>query len=282
MQRRRLLRVVLLLLFDVVLVYLAFPYYAASDLRKGLMEADPVRVRRWTDGPRLLRSLQEQFPQNALTLTPFLVRAMIADGVPDENSVTPITLGNVRRAFFDNLTTFRVVYHQQNLVFELRGFWWRLAAISMSNLQANARLAEPQAALIMPTDVPTSEAIGCTTLVARALTPPATAPVPAAATPPPAEPPAPAVTAATAARIRARMADAEQKIRTFVRQHAQELARLYPGNLAVVRNRRRLAEYEQSLRDDYRAKVAREFGIGEVDVALALLAGASNAPPARR
>jgi len=279
------MRAVALLVLDVVLIYAAFPYYAASDLRKGLMEADPVRLRRWTDGPRLLQSLQEQFPHSAVTLTPIVVRAVIADGVPNENSVTPLALGHVHQAFFDSLTTFRVVYNQQHLLFELRDCWWRLTGISTSNLPVNARLAEPDAGLVMPTDVPTSEELGMTTVVARVRTPPATAaaPVAAAAAAKQAEaaPVAPALTGAMATRIRARMAAAEQKIRAFSRQHARELAQLYPGNLEVVRNRRRLEDYEQSLRDDYRATVAREFGIGEVDVELALLAGATNTPPAR-
>ncbi|MCX7002675.1 MAG: hypothetical protein NTV22_05300 [bacterium] len=285
MQRRRWLRVVMLLLLDVVLVYAAFPYFAASDLRKGLLQADPVRLRRWMDEPRLLRSLQEQFPQSAVTLTPCVVRAVIADGVPHETARTPLTLGNVHRAFFDNVTTFRVVYNQQHLVFELRGGWWRLTDIRTPSMPANARLAEPDAAVVMPADVPASEALGFTSLVARVVAPAAataSAPVPVAAAPQAkaaALAPAPALTVVTAARVRARMAEAEQKIRAFSRQHARELAKVYPGSLEVVRNRRRLAEYEQNVRDDYRARIAREFGVGEVDVELALLAGATNTPP---
>ncbi|GEM_PF-1845018 len=281
MQRRRWLRVLILLLFDVVIVYVAFPYFAASDLRKGLMEADPVRLRRWIDEPRLLRSLQQQFPRSAVTLTPFVVRAVIADGVPNENSITPITLGNLHRAFFDNLTTFRVVYNQQHLVFAFRGFWWRLTDISITSLPAHARQSEPDAGAVMSTNVLARAAPGCTTPVARVVAPPATAPAPVAAAPPQAELAAPALTRETATRIRARMAAAEQKIRAFSRQHARELAQIYPGSLEVVRNRRRLADYAQRLRDDYRAKIAHEFGVGEVDVELALLAGATNTPSAR-
>jgi len=291
MQRRRWLRVVMLLLLDVVLVYVAFPYFAASDLRKGLLQADPARLRRWIDAPRLLHSLQEQFPQSAVTLTPLVVRAVIADGVPHESARTTLALGKVHRAFFDNVTTFRVVYNQQHLVFELRGGWWRLTDIRTPSMPANARLAEPDAAVVMPADVPASETLGFTTLVARVLTSSAaaaaTAPAPVAAAAPqaalaaPAPAPAPALTGAPAARVRARMAEAEQKVRAFSRQHARELAKVYPGSLEVVRNRRRLAEYEQNVRDDYRAKIAREFGVGEVDVELALLAGATNPPPAQ-
>ena len=285
MQRRRWLRVVMLLLLDVVLVYVAFPYFAASDLRKGLLQADPARLRRWIDEPRLLHSLQEQFPQSAVTLTPFVVRAVIADGVPHATARTLLTLANVQRAFFDNVTTFRVVYNQQHLVFELRGGWWRLTDIRTPSMPANARLTEPDAAVVMPADVPASEALGFTSLAARVVKPTAatvTAPAPVAVAPQTASAaPALALTGVTAARVRARMAEAEQKIRAFSRQHARELAKVYPGSLEVVRNRRRLAEYEQNVRDDYRARIAREFGVGEVDVELALLAGATNTPPAQ-
>jgi hypothetical protein len=281
MKMRRKLRAVLLIALDVVLVYVAFPYYAASDLRKGLMEADERKVQRWTDGPALLQSLQQEFPQTALTLTPFLVRAVIADGVPDENSVTPITLGHLRRAWFDDLTTFRVVYNQQTLLFRLSNFWWRLTSITSSNLPPHARLAEPAVTPTMPADVPVSEEIGPTTLVARVIAvkqSPAPA-VAASLSPAPAAPtPAPAIAAATATRIRARMADAEQRIRGFAQQHARELAQLYPGPANVPRNRQRLDDYMTDLRDQYRAKVAKEFGVGEVDVELVIQAVTNTAP----
>jgi hypothetical protein len=100
--------------------------------------------------------------------------------------------------------------------------------------------------------------------------------------PPPPPPPPKPIDPAVIARVQARLREIDKKIQGFARSYAAELRQIYPSLRERAENRRRLAEYEQSLRDDYWRSLAAEETLTERQVEEIWQALQTNAPATTR